>query len=113
MSKTSSTKPILEKGKIQRQEIKKAFIRSAHQYKIPEHTIPGLLDFFMDGVPTGTFLQSVLTNDLKMACAKADIINQPVIWNIVNFCYNVLPYGSWGSTEAYESWIKIHAKRDQ
>ena len=109
MSNTTP-KPKLTIVKTERQKAKEAFVLRAYQYKVPKHLISSLADFFIDGVPVGSFLQSVLTNDLKMACAKADEYSQKGLWDIVNFCYNVLACSSWGSQEAYDSWIALHQK---
>ena len=37
------------------------------------------------GIATGSFLQAVLCNDLKMSFANADHINQYRMFDIVNF----------------------------
>lgn len=108
MTKTNLIKPSLKLVETTKQKTRKAFIAKAHEYRIPAHNIPGLADFFMDGVPLGSFLAAVLSNDLRLACCKADIENQAAIWDIVNFCYNAMPHNSWGSAEAYNGWIKFH-----
>lgn len=105
---TNNKKPVLKVVKTEYQKTEEAFVQKAHQFKVPEHTIPSLTGFFMDGIPVGSFLHAVLTNDLKLACAKADIYNQKALWDIVNFCYNTLAYSSWGSQEAYDGWLKFH-----
>ena len=63
-----------------------------------------------DGVPTGGFLRAVLSNDLKMAFAKADIENQMDMKEIVAYCYNEIPGNCWGSPENVKEWIENKAK---
>ena len=58
------------------------------------------------GIPPGSFLEAIITNDLKEACARADSINRTLIWDWVNWFYNCAPAVCWGSDEAYEYWLE-------
>lgn len=61
-----------------------------------------------DGIPTGSFLEAVLSNDLMEAFGRADMDNRLTIFHITSYIYNELPSrscGCWGSPEAYNSWI--------
>lgn len=56
-------------------------------------------------IPTGGFLRAILENNLKEACARADNINRHRLFEIVSYCYNDIPSGSWGSPEKVEAWL--------
>lgn len=77
----------------------------------------GLIAYILCGRPTGHFLNSVLANDLKQACTRADIPNRTQLFPIVYFLYNWAPADSWGNQEAVMAWIeqkgflKDHARR--
>lgn len=73
---------------------------------IPEHSRDGLMLYFEQGVPLGGFLSSLISNDLKETCARADDINRYRIFDYVQFLYCYAPAPAWGTPEAYEGWIK-------
>lgn len=63
-------------------------------------------DYIVRGVPQGSFLAAVLSNDLRAACAQADCINQPIIFEIVCWLWNHAPTWCWGSSLAYTTWCQ-------
>ena len=73
---------------------------------LPEHMRDGMQLYVDHGIEPGSFMTSVLANDLKQACACADDINRYRIFDIVSYCYNYIPSQSWGSYERVEAWIK-------
>ena len=73
---------------------------------VPDHTMEALTNYFNHGWEPGSFLRSVLVNDLYGAVARADHINREAIPNIVTWIVNNAPYGSWGSEEAFRDWVK-------
>lgn len=72
--------------------------------KIPSHNHSGIHLFIENGVQTGSFLSAILDNDLKMACARADLENQSAIFDIVYFLWNYAPFDCWGSEEKRLNW---------
>lgn len=74
-------------------------------YRIPPRMISGLADYIVLKRPPGGFLEAVLRNDLRMAAEHADEQNKPLLWVYVALLYNVVPVGSWGSSENYERWL--------
>ena len=62
--------------------------------------------YTQDRIPTGSFLHAVLSNDLTMACMKADDYNRHRLFEIVNYIYNNIPSISWGSPEKVNNWLK-------
>lgn len=61
--------------------------------------------YVVDRTHPGDFLMAVLCNDLREAFGRADTRNIDRMFNIVQFCYNVLPAGSWGSPEKVQAWL--------
>lgn len=55
--------------------------------------------------PTGSFLEAILTNDLKRAVGHADRYNMLTIPAIVAYMVNELPFECYGSTKKYDAWI--------
>lgn len=72
---------------------------------LPEHMRDGLKIYVEHGVPPGSFMRSVLSNDLKEACARADHINRRNLWEIVRVLWNEVPSTCWGSLEKVQQWI--------
>ena len=68
-----------------------------------------LVAYFEDHLPVGGFLTAVLSNDLGMAFAKADLGNRATMYDYAAWLYNYAPaYGpnadSWGSLEKVLKW---------
>ena len=79
----------------------------ADQYlAIPELTMTSLELYRDEHLPTGGFLQAVLSNDLAEAVNMADKDNSKALTLIVKWAYNHLPGSSWGSPSEYQDWIK-------
>ena len=75
---------------------------------VPKHVLPGLVRFVENGYPTGSFLRSVLINDLEAACSRADDICGPALQDIVRFLYNAFPGGAWTrSEEGHLAWMML------
>lgn len=79
---------------------------SARYAAIPEMTLNSLSLYVNEGVPTGSFLRSVLSNDLFGAFERADQENRNAIGLLVTYIYNEIPSGCWGSREIYHAWLK-------
>ena len=72
---------------------------------IPENTLDGLKRYSQERIPPGSFLTSVLENDLLESFSWADKENREVLYEIVCYCYNELPYDCWGSPEKVRKWL--------
>lgn len=72
--------------------------------------LDSLRRYIEDGTPTGSFLRSVLSNDLRAACERADSENRYLLWDIVCWIYNEAPAACWGSPETVDAWIEFHAR---
>lgn len=73
---------------------------------IPEHMRTGVKLYLEKGILPGSFLASVLENKLVESFAAADHINIENMYNWTKFLYNEMPFGSWGSKEKVDEWIK-------
>lgn len=88
------------------QENKERIRSEARQYSglIPESTLEGLLGHACDGRPVGSFLFSVLTNNLMDSFGSADKKNAASMDQITLLVYNVLPRACWGTVEKVNEW---------
>lgn len=82
------------------------FKDNAIEKNVPEHTAMGLADYVIYKYTPGSFLRSVLSNDLTGAFSNADNINSMYMKDIVSFLYNVVPSTCWGSKEKVQSWLE-------
>ena len=78
---------------------------SARYSAIPEMTLQSLTLYVNEGVPTGSVLRSVLSNDLFGAFERADQPNRDAIGLLVTYIYNEIPSCCWGSRELYHQWL--------
>ena len=72
--------------------------------QIPESTKDSLARWVSDGIRPGSFVCSVLANDLFGAFKQADHRNIAAMFHIVCFVYNELPNACWGSPEQMQIW---------
>lgn len=56
----------------------------------------------------GGFLTAVLSNHLSNGIALADAENSRDLHSIVQYVYNQLPGGCWGSPKKMEKWPTVH-----
>ena len=76
------------------------------RYDIPDHMHDGLREYILSHRPVGSFLQSVLSNNLLGAVDNADYINNEIIHKYVEFLYNCAPILCWGSEDKYDAWLR-------
>lgn len=68
------------------------------------HIKESLDDWAKNGHQPGGFLSAVLENNLFEACARADSTALDNLPHIVQYIYNALPVGCWGSKEKMKVW---------
>lgn len=73
--------------------------------RIPLYMHGGFLNYVIQGVPPGAFLQAVFKNDLMDALKRADNNNLSILHLYGSVMYNHAPRGCYGSLGAYENWI--------
>ena len=79
-------------------------------WHVPDNVKGSLIRYRDHKIPTGGFLEAVLKNDLISAIERADDENVQCIPDIVRFCYENLPFGSWGSPKNVRDWINKDVK---
>lgn len=71
---------------------------------IPPHMREGLMLYITHAIEPGSFMTSVLCNDLKRAVECADHININNIPNYIHWLVNYAPPECYGSLEAVKNW---------
>ena len=69
-----------------------------------------LLRYLLAHVPTGSFLEAVIANDLHDSCARASDRDMQILPIIVAYLYNEAPTAAWGSRTRYKDWLQWGAK---
>jgi hypothetical protein len=72
---------------------------------IPDHMMEGLRNYIDHGYAPGHFMGAVLRNDLKTACARADLTNMRIIPVYVAWLWNNAPATCWGDGERVSEWM--------
>jgi hypothetical protein len=65
----------------------------------------GLKNYFEHRIPTGDFMRSVLSNDLRGAVGRADSQNIYLLHEYVSWLWNEAPAGAWGSPAKVDAWL--------
>ena len=73
--------------------------------RIPSHMMHNIRRYIYDHEPVGDFLTAIITNNLKEACARADLENLQIIPAYVNYFYNYAPMTCWGNPEKMRAWL--------
>lgn len=63
-------------------------------------------EYIVHRVPTGGFLNAVLTNNLFEAFSRADLGNRRNMFEIVSYIYQNFPIGSYGSPKLVKEWLE-------
>lgn len=77
--------------------------------RLPEHIRGGVQRYIEHGVPPGSFLRAVISNDLWESFGQADETNRERMFDIVCFFYTEAPSACWGSPQHMEAWLKVFA----
>ena len=88
---------------------------------LPAHMQDGFRRYIERGIPGGSFMTAVLTNDLMGAFSRADDENRARLFDTCKFLHWDAPRGCHGSQDAVDYWIKVggleglskQAERDQ
>jgi len=72
------------------------------------HMVEAVKNWVENGIPPGSFLSAVITNDLKEAAATADSINRHLLFEWVGWFWMRAPSDCWGSLENAQKWIQMH-----
>jgi hypothetical protein len=74
-------------------------------YSFPIHTAEAIENYLFQGLEPGSFVSSVLCNDLVGACTRCDHINATHIVQITKFVLHCMPPGSWGNWDRMLKWM--------
>ena len=73
---------------------------------IPDRLWHGLKQYVEEGVPTGSFLYAVLSNNLRESFGRADDESRQALFAIVQLLYNYAPGDCWGSWALVDAWLQ-------
>ena len=73
---------------------------------LPAYMVPGMYNYLSNKIPPGSFMSAVLCNDLYLACQTADSTNRFRLFAYMDFLHNEAPPKSFGSYDAYKSWLE-------
>lgn len=72
---------------------------------IPLYTREALAFYFLEHYSPGNGIKFLLQNDAVNAIRYLDKENSKAIYEIYHWCYNYLPWNSWGNFEKVNNWI--------
>ena len=73
--------------------------------RVPENVLLGLDRYVHDRIPPGGFLRAVLENDLTESLKRADNDNRKILFYLIGYIFNELPYVCLGSPEKVKKWL--------
>jgi len=77
------------------------------RYDVADTTKSAFENYFLRGLPPGSFVTAVICNNFVDAVCKADAWNseQGRLKTIAKWLYNNAPAKAWGSRSAYKDWM--------
>lgn len=75
--------------------------------KVPEHLREGLARYVIRGILPGSFLQAVITNDLRMSIRCGDEDSIAGIGAVVTFLWNSTPAQCFGDRNKMNNWLGL------
>jgi len=82
------------------------FTSDAYALAIPEATADAISRYAYDHYPVGSFLEAVITNDLRTAICSADPYNMYALPAIIKLIYNTVPATARGDQKKYDNWTR-------
>lgn len=73
---------------------------------VPQHDRESIKLYIQHGLLPGSFLQAVISNDLREAIGQADHINIGYLPTIVAWFYQCAPAMCWGSRQKMQAWLR-------
>lgn len=73
---------------------------------LPAHMQDAMRRYVEHGIPPGSFLTAVLSNDMMEAARRADDVNLHSFPAYARFLINEAPCGCFGSPGAFQAWCK-------
>jgi hypothetical protein len=78
---------------------------------VPEHLRGGLMRYVENGIPPGSFLTAVVSNDLFEAMGRADEISRLNLLQVIRWLYNNAPRACYGSAGQVRAWLAMHQEQ--
>lgn len=82
---------------------------AAERLLVPEHLIDGLTSYVAEGRRTGSYLESVLSDDYPEVLMRGDDASLVGLTSTEEFIHQFAPSECHGSRERVEAWIKKFA----
>lgn len=79
---------------------------SMESNEIPKYMRPVIERYVLNGINPGGFMEGVLTNNLVKTVSAADSTNSKHLLGYARLLFHAFPFGSYGSEEAFRTWIK-------
>lgn len=73
---------------------------------IPAHLREGLERYRDHRIATGSFLRSILCNNLYEAVLRADDISARELGSVTRWIFTELPNESWGNAAKVDAWLR-------
>jgi len=73
--------------------------------RMTEQSKESMYNYFVHGLEPGSFMMSVLSNDLYSSAARADFVNIDLLGEYAKWLVNHAPYQSYGSPEIVQGWL--------
>lgn len=86
--------------------LRKEMRDTMEECNVPEHLREGLCLYFLHGYPPGSFLASVLRNDLCMAVEHADPVSLAGLRDLIRWLRWHAHGSSHGSYDNYRAWTR-------
>lgn len=83
------------------------------QYELPTYMISGMVNYIVHHIEPGSFMRSLLENDLSETVRKADPENRERLTNWISFIARELPFLSAGSKKAVRLWLENKPKKEK
>jgi hypothetical protein len=80
---------------------------------VREDTLDTIDRYVTDGIPTGSFCEAVLSNNLMESFGRADLGNRVALFEICSYIYNETPSACHGSPEKVSAWLRMKAEERQ
>lgn len=84
---------------------RESLLRGVIDWRIPEHMHQGVIDYVLDGLPPGGFLEAALSDSGQDAAARADDLNFATLGRWFAFIHNCVPGAAARSYENVARWI--------
>lgn len=77
-----------------------------HLDMLPPHMADAMKLYIENGIPPGSFLSAVLSNDLMGALGRADDVNRSALHRYGTFLYSYAPPACFGSPDLFLAWVE-------